>query len=476
MAMVTHTLQGRSLLQRRGSLPNTLLALMDGVAVISTFYLTTTQITNSFSPEYMVALLLLMGAMGVTYDRLGIYRNSGSLLRKLLALWNAWALSFAVLVVLAFLTKQAGDFSRLTFTLIFVVGFALQALAHASFKALASRSLVTPARDKALVIGSGPLADSIADRINHSPWSQETVIGRLSISHQEIDQTPGASVPALSGSVHDIAHMIKEHDIRTVYIAVALDGSPLIEKIYFDLLDLHVNIHWAPNIFSLNLINHSVTELSGIPIITLSETPLTGTRLAIKSLEDRIISMSALVLLAPVMLLIAIAIKIDSPGPVFYRQPRTGWDGREFLIWKFRSMHVHRPANGEVKQATRDDPRITRVGKFIRRTSTDELPQLFNVLCGQMSIVGPRPHAVEHNIEYSQRIRAYMARHRIKPGITGLAQVRGYRGETKELNAMTKRVESDLEYINNWSLLMDIGIILRTALSFFRRSFYENAY
>jgi putative colanic acid biosynthesis UDP-glucose lipid carrier transferase len=165
------------------------------------------------------------------------------------------------------------------------------------------------------------------------------------------------------------------------------------------------------------------------------------------------------------MVLAALAIKWESPGPVFFRQERTGWDGKTFKIWKFRSMRLHQQDEGKIKQATQNDSRITRVGGFIRRTSIDELPQLFNVLAGQMSLVGPRPHAIQHNEEYSSQIVAYLARHRIKPGMTGLAQIRGYRGETKELADMEKRVQYDLEYINNWSLWLDFSILVRTLFS-----------
>jgi len=179
-----------------------------------------------------------------------------------------------------------------------------------------------------------------------------------------------------------------------------------------------------------------------------------------------------LLVLSPLMMVIAILIKLDSPGPVIFRQGRTGWNGREFYIWKFRSMKIHQAQDGEVKQATRDDDRVTRLGHFIRKTSIDELPQLFNVLGGRMSMVGPRPHAIEHNTDYDQRIRAYMTRHRIKPGITGLAQINGYRGETDTLEKMKKRVEFDMQYINNWSFWLDLKILIGTIPTLLR----DNAY
>ena len=186
------------------------------------------------------------------------------------------------------------------------------------------------------------------------------------------------------------------------------------------------------------------------------------------------LSFLILIALSPVLFIIAILIKSDSPGPVFFRQNRTGWNGKTFSIWKFRSMHTNQQVqdNAELKQAERGDPRITKIGAFIRKTSIDELPQLFNVLTGDMSLVGPRPHAVQHDEVYSQRINDYYARHNIKPGMTGLAQVRGYRGETKEIDQMTKRVESDIEYINNWSIWLDLSILIRTTAVFNSKGVY----
>ncbi len=172
------------------------------------------------------------------------------------------------------------------------------------------------------------------------------------------------------------------------------------------------------------------------------------------------------------MAVVAVLIRLESPGPVIFRQYRTGWDGKVFPIWKFRSMKINHANDSTVKQATSDDDRFTRVGKFIRKTSFDELPQLFNVLSGKMSLVGPRPHAIEHNVEYAKRINAYLARHRIKPGITGLAQIHGFRGETDTLEKMEKRVEYDMQYINNWSFWLDIEIMLKTIPALLRDDAY----
>jgi len=231
---------------------------------------------------------------------------------------------------------------------------------------------------------------------------------------------------------------------------------------------------WAPDIFEFRLLNHNVREVAGLPLITLNETPLiAGGPAFIKTMMDKSASLILIIVLSPVLLGAAIAVKLSSKGPILFKQVRDGWDGKKFYVYKFRSMYVHQPEK-VVKQATKGDPRITKVGAFLRKSSMDELPQLFNILEGSMSLVGPRPHAESHNEFYSDKVKAYLARHRIKPGMTGLAQINGCRGETDTVEAMERRVELDLEYISNWSPLMDIRILLMTPVALFSKN--ENAY
>ncbi|MET0091265.1 MAG: undecaprenyl-phosphate glucose phosphotransferase [Candidatus Thiodiazotropha sp.] len=456
---------GRSLLQRRNNIVTLFQALLDGLAVTVLVVSLSIAFTGTFTMPYMVFALSLLGAMSVVYDRMNIYRHHGTMTKKALQLLKAWSSAFAILVVLAFLTKSSELYSRTVATSVYFLGYPIQILLHFALSYLQRRSAANDATSRALIIGTGALANHIFERINQNPWMPEEVLGAVTVSSNgKIDATEPVKTPIL-GSLKDVKGLIASQHINTIYIAVPLDSSPIIQDIYFDLLDLNVNIHWAPNIYALNLINHSVKELAGIPILTLSESPLIGSHLLLKSLEDRILAFFILILASPIMLFTALAIKRESPGPVFFRQERTGWDGQAFKIWKFRSMRMHDDEHGKVKQATKNDSRITRVGAFIRRTSIYELPQLFNVLAGQMSLVGPRPHALQHNEEYSSQIEAYMARHRIKPGVTGLAQIRGYRGETKELDQMKMRVQYDLEYINNWSIWLDLSILVRTVFT-----------
>jgi putative colanic acid biosynthesis UDP-glucose lipid carrier transferase len=458
----------RSVLQRRSSLINTVQALLDGLAVLGIAYALVYEQIGSLTQDYLLLILLLMGAMAVVYDHYAIYRSNVNLTGKAFRLFKAWTLSFFFLMMMGFLTKQSGDYSRLLVGQLYVIGYFAQLLLHLLIHATRKTFLHRATQpENVLIIGTGRLADFLYQKVSSNPWLGENVLGCIPIKNdhaaqQVVDASSAAQRPPILGRLDEVADLIERHNVRIVYFVTPLDAAEVLEDLYFMMLDKHVAVRWVPDIFSLRLVNHSVREIAGIPVLVLSETPLTGTSLLIKACEDAILSIAILVLISPVLLLIAIAIKLDSPGPVFFRQQRMGWNGKIFSIWKFRSMFVHQPENGVIQQAQKNDPRITRVGAFIRRTSLDELPQIFNVLTGEMSLVGPRPHAIQHDEEYSRRISDYYARHNIKPGITGLAQVRGLRGETRELDQMIQRVEADIEYINNWSLWLDLSILLRT--------------
>src|SRR5690606_10159618 len=283
---------------------------------------------------------------------------------------------------------------------------------------------------------------------------------------------PEQSRYLILGGAVQLRTLIQQHGIKKVYIALPAEEMGNIESVYIDLMDIQVDVIWVPDFSTMVLLNHSVSEVAGIPAIHLNESPLTANPSAalLKATLDRTLALLAIVALSPLLLVVAAAVKLSSPGPVLFKQPRHGFNGEVFQMWKFRSMRPH--DDTVVKQATRHDPRITPVGRFIRRTSIDELPQLFNVLMGDMSLVGPRPHAVQHNDYYSEKIQAYMNRHRIKPGITGYAQINGLRGETDTLDKMERRVKLDLEYINSWSLWLDIKILLKTPLALFSRNAY----
>ncbi len=468
----------KTLLQRRSSLSNMIQQVLDGAAVIGIAWgLIVHYIGGLYSP-YMNLILVLLVVMALTYDRFAIYRSNAHFVDKTLNLLKAWTVTFLVLVVLAFLTKQSAIYSRYLIGQLYVIGFLTQIMLHFLFKIIYQKVILhSQQNEKVLIVGQSRLAYYLQQKISGNPWIGEQVIGFVRLPS---DDTPASgrrasgrkNDPEILGNIEDLPALIDQHDISMVYIVTPLKSSKALEDVYMSVLDKHVSIHWIPDIFSLRLVNHSVKEISGIPVITLSETPLIGMRLLLKAVEDKVLSIVILIMISPILLLVAIAVKLDSPGPVFFRQNRAGWSGKSFRIWKFRSMYVHQEEAGKLKQAEKNDSRITRVGAFIRKTSLDELPQIFNVLTGNMSLVGPRPHAVQHDVEYSQRIFDYFARHHIKPGITGLAQVRGLRGETIDIDQMVQRIESDIEYINNWSIWLDITIILRTAFALTGKSAY----
>jgi putative colanic acid biosysnthesis UDP-glucose lipid carrier transferase len=259
----------------------------------------------------------------------------------------------------------------------------------------------------------------------------------------------------------EVSNYIKQNRVDLIYLTLPLASQPRLLKLLDELHDTTASIYFVPDIFLFDLIQARIDNVNGIPVVAACETPFYGINGLIKRASDIVLSSAILFVAAPVMAAIAIGVKLSSPGPVLFKQRRYGVDGREILVYKFRSMTVCEDGD-EIKQATRNDQRMTTFGAFLRRTSLDELPQLVNVLQGRMSLVGPRPHAVAHNELYRKLIKGYMMRHKVKPGITGWAQVNGLRGETDTLEKMETRIEYDLDYLRHWSLMLDLQIITRT--------------
>lgn len=424
--------------------------------------------TGSIDVQYrLLAVMALLGSIPV-YTLLRVYHTQHGYLLGTACLLAAWLILLATLIALAFVTKTSDLYSREVLLLWTVTGFLLQTglfipLHHLSRRY--QRSL--QAQRLSVVVGNCDAASQLAYSLNRA--QNETVIGLV---NPDDTPAPSDSLFPILGNVAHLRELIATHRIRCIYVVLPLAAAEQIEGLYIDLLDANVDVIWMPDLNGFTLLNHSVSEIGGMPAIHLNESPLTSypTAAMTKSLMDISIALLAIILLSPVLLATAIAVKLTSTGPVLFKQQRHGWNGQVIKVWKFRSMRQH--DDSDVKQATRHDDRITPVGRFIRRTSIDELPQLFNVLQGRMSLVGPRPHAVAHNNYYTGKITAYMARHRIKPGITGLAQISGYRGETETLDKMEKRVELDLQYINNWSLWLDIKILIKTPFTLLGKDIY----
>ena len=265
----------------------------------------------------------------------------------------------------------------------------------------------------------------------------------------------------LLGSIEALPEIVKRHRIDLVYLALPMVSQPRIRQLLDGLHDTTASVYFVPDMFVTDLIQGRIDSVSGMPVVGVCDTPFSGVDGLVKRSSDIVLSLLILALVAPLLVLLALAVKLTSPGPVIFRQRRYGVDGEEIVVYKFRTMRVMEDG-GEIRQCAKGDPRVTPLGGFMRRTSLDELPQFVNVLQGRMSIVGPRPHAVAHNEMYRKLIKGYMLRHKVKPGITGWAQVNGCRGETDTLDKMRARVAYDLDYLRNWSLPLDLYIMLRT--------------
>ena len=305
------------------------------------------------------------------------------------------------------------------------------------------------------IAGDLPVGQMLLESFRNEPWLGFEVVG---VYH---DVSPEGVSADWAGTIEQLIEDAKAAKIHNVYIAMSMNDAASIKKLVSDLADTTCSVILIPDVFTFNILHSRIEEMNGIPVVPLYDTPLSGMNRVLKRLEDIVLSSLILLMISPVLLSIAAAVKFTSPGPVIFRQTRYGMDGKPIMVWKFRSMKVMEN-DSVVTQATQNDPRVTRVGNFLRRTSLDELPQFINVLTGGMSIVGPRPHAVAHNEQYRTLIQGYMLRHKVKPGITGWAQINGWRGETDTLEKMEKRIEFDLEYIREWSLWFDIKIVFLT--------------
>jgi putative colanic acid biosynthesis UDP-glucose lipid carrier transferase len=274
------------------------------------------------------------------------------------------------------------------------------------------------------------------------------------------------------GPLSALGDYVRANNVEVIYIALPMASQPRILKILEELHDTTASIYFVPDIFVFDLIQARVDSIADLPVVAVCETPFYGFNGLIKRVSDFVLAGTILVLIAPLLVAIAIGVKLSSPGPILFKQRRYGVDGRKIVVYKFRTMTVAEDGD-VVRQATRNDARVTRLGALLRKTSLDELPQFINVLQGRMSVVGPRPHAVAHNELYRKLIRGYMIRHKVRPGITGLAQVNGFRGETETVDKMKGRIEYDLAYLRNWSVLLDLQIVLKTVVVVLRK---QNAY
>lgn len=422
-----------------------------------------------FPAYYLVAFSAAFLLCFLVFPFFRVYQaqRGASLWAEVQVLFSAWLMVIVGLVMIMFATQTGTDFSRLWMGLWASLGFAALVifrillrlgLRHIRRKGLNLRYIV--------IVGAGSLGREVAQRIQNSPWTGL----HITAFYDDDAQLHGQHLEGIEirGPINHLAGDLERDAIDQVWIALPLRAEERMKTLLYELRHANVQVRLVPNIYGFQLLHHSITEVAGFPVINLMDSPLSGIHAVVKMLEDKVLAVLILLLASPLMILIAIGVKLSSPGPVLFKQKRGGLEKDEIWIWKFRSMKVHAEPEGTITQAKSNDPRITPFGALLRNTSLDELPQFFNVLMGEMSIVGPRPHAIAHNDFYKNRIDPYLLRQRVKPGITGWAQINGLRGETDDLEKMEMRVKYDLYYINNWSVWFDLRIIFLSIFSFFK--------
>lgn len=439
-----------------------------GLVGLAVFFLRQSEGPSLHSGQYLSAIILAMLIATLMLHRFEVYRDDFLYTRRIpyAGLCSAWALTFCVLLAAAFLVKVSDTYSR-AWALSWFVGGGVGLVAGRLALRQWVRGLSVAGRfaNRTVIVGAGDQGRRLAGYLQRHGDVTTKVIGfaddRLTRVPQESEGLP------VFGSVDHLVDLIRRDLVDQVIVALPWTADTRLRQVVNKLEQTPVPIRLAPDLAAFSFPDRRFTTVGRLPMMQLFERPISGWSFVVKSMEDRLLAGGLLLFFAPLLALVALAIKIDTPGPVFFRQKRYGFNNDLFQCWKFRTMRQDRTdVNAEVL-TRRDDDRVTRVGRFLRKTSLDELPQLVNVLKGDMSLVGPRPHATSAKAAgrlYEEAVDAYAARHRVKPGITGWAQVNGWRGETDTLEKIERRVEYDLFYIENWSLGLDLKILLRTAL------------
>jgi putative colanic acid biosynthesis UDP-glucose lipid carrier transferase len=426
-----------------------------------------------WSDRHVGAILAAIVAFVVAAHFFDVYRSwrGSSIRRELMSLLWAWALTSVVLMFIAYVTETSVAYPRRTFLTWFMLtplmlivwrGWMQTILALARHQGLNTRNVA--------IVGARELGSYLARSILDAPWMGLNPIGFYDDRRLAGDRPLVRDPIEVIGSLDALVKHAHEGRVDIVYITLPMRAEARIQDLVARLSDTTASVHLVPDFFIFDLLNASWGTIGDLPVVSISETPFYGVDGVVKRLEDLVLSTFILSLIAIPMALIAVGVKLSSPGPIIFRQTRYGLNGQKIEVWKFRTMTVCEDGP-VVVQARPDDPRITRFGAFLRRFSLDELPQFLNVMQGQMSIVGPRPYAIAHNEQYRKLISRFMLRHKVKPGITGLAQVRGWRGAIDSIDQMQEKVNYDLAYIHNWSLWLDLKIIILTAFgAFFSRA------
>jgi putative colanic acid biosynthesis UDP-glucose lipid carrier transferase len=412
-------------------------------------------------PYFLLAVLTFL-ATAEFLDVAQLRRDSGpfSELRSLVTILLRWTLFIAFIGALLYLSKLADLFQIRVLATWAVITAPVLWLGEIGMQLLVAHRAPAAQPRTAVIVGVTELGLRLEAQLQRDPSLHMQVAGFF--EDRGPDRLPIAGAKRVLGKSSELPEFIKQHDVKVVYVTLPMTRHPRILDLLSALRDSTVSVYFVPDLFVFDLVQARFDVIGGIPVVAVCESPFYGASGIAKRFIDLIIATIVLVLCAPLLLLIAIGVRLNSSGPIMFKQKRYGLDGREILIYKFRSMSVTEDGATNYQQVTRHDARVTPFGAFMRRLSLDELPQLFNVLEGSLSIVGPRPHAIAVNEQYRKLIPGYMLRHKIKPGITGWAQINGYRGGD-DLESMRKRVEFDLDYLRHWSVTLDLSIILRTA-------------
>ena len=448
--------QRRPLLRSRTDLAALVRTAVEPAAAALVLLASAWSVTGSFGGRYLVLTLFVIL---MTFRVARAQEASGYSARSIL---RNWVLVCLFLLALGRISGTLEAFEQLVLV-IWMLATPLVAIGtHRVLPRILPRILAAEDRKKTVVIaGANALGLRLVERIRGEAMHELRVAGYFDDRGQ--GRVEGIRGSEVLGPLHRLAEYVKANGIDVIYIAMPMAEQPRIVRLLEDLHDTTASVYFVPDIYFIDLIQARVDSVAGMPVLAVCESPFHGFNALLKRASDVVLSALILVLISPLMLAIAIGVKLESPGPVLFRQRRYGLDGREIVVYKFRSMTCCEDG-AEIRQATREDARVTRLGAILRAYSLDELPQFINVLQGRMSIVGPRPHAVAHNELYRKLIRSYMIRHKVRPGITGLAQVHGLRGETKTVEQMQARVEKDLAYLRDWSPWLDVEIMLKTVI------------
>jgi putative colanic acid biosynthesis UDP-glucose lipid carrier transferase len=435
--------------------------LLDPAIILGLLYVIIAVENEVFTGDYLMLMIITFFVSSFVYEQIDVYRTlhvgkhwayAGDIL-------VGWVIVVAILILIGQGTGLRYDLSdRVMLTWFLLAPLALfgsRLTAHVLAFNLGKDAQVR----SAVIVGTSYSGKDILRRVTAK---NNPSLDMRGFFDDRIEIGPGAELqgPYL-GTIADVAAYVRTHKIKTIFICLPMSSHPGVTTLMEELRDTTASVYFVPDISTFDLIQARLDHVGGIPVIGICETPFTGLHSVVKRGSDIVLATVIQIMLLPIMACIAIGVKMSSPGPVIFAQRRYGLNGEEIVVYKFRSMGVC-DDGAVVEQARKNDVRITPFGGFLRRTSLDELPQFFNVIQGRMSIVGPRPHAVAHNEMYRKLIKGYMLRHKVKPGITGWAQVNGLRGETETLDKMRARIEFDLEYLRNWSLALDLWIIFRT--------------